>query len=218
MGHRVGRRGGHDVRERNVSPGSATRALTPSQTVGPFFHDCLLRTDATCDALAGDVAAGQRIHVHGRVLDGDGKPVPDAVLELWQADDHGVYHHPADPRWARPTSFSGFGRVGTDEDGRFEFTSVVPGRVPGRGGELQAPHVSIAVFARGLLNHLFTRMYFPDEPSNDTDPTLFCVPAHRRATLIARATSPSDDTVGARVFRFDIVLQGSDETVFFAIA
>ena len=201
-----------------MSPGPATRALTPSQTVGPFFHDCLLRADATCDTLAGDDASGQRIHVRGRVLDGDGKPIPDAILELWQADDRGVYHHPADPRWARPTSFSGFGRVGTDEDGCFEFTSVVPGRVPGQGGELQAPHISIAVFARGLLNHLFTRMYFPDEPGNDTDPTLRCVPAHRRATLIARATSPSDGTVGARVFRFDIVLQGTDETVFFAIA
>ena len=218
MGHHGGRRGGYDVRERNVSAGPAARALTPSQTVGPFFHDCLLRTDATYDTLAGDDASGQRIHVHGRVLDGDGTPVPDAVLELWQADDHGVYHHPADPRWTRPTSFSGFGRVGTDEDGRFAFTSVLPGRVPGHGDELQAPHISITVFARGLLNHLFTRMYFPDEPSNDTDQTLLCVPAHRRPTLIARAASPVDSTVGVRVFEFDIVLQGRDETVFFAIA
>ena len=152
------------------------------------------------------------------MLDGDGKPVPDAVLELWQADDHGVYHHPADPRWTRPTSFSGFGRVGTDEDGRFAFTSVVPGRVPGPGDELQAPHISIAVFARGLLNHLFTRMYFTDEPSNDADRTLLSVPADRRPTLIARETSPADGSVGARMFQFDIVLQNSDETVFFAIA
>ena len=201
-----------------MSPEPATRALTPSQTVGPFFHDCLLRTDATCDTLAGDDASGQRIHVHGRVLDGDGMPVPDAVLELWQADEHGVYHHPADSRWTQPTSFSGFGRVGTDGDGHFAFTSVLPGRVPGHGGELQAPHISIAIFARGLLNHLFTRMYFPDEPSNAGDPTLLCVPAHRRPTLIARAMSPADGADGARVCRFDIVLQGSGETVFFAIA
>jgi protocatechuate 3,4-dioxygenase, alpha subunit len=201
-----------------MSPEPAPRALTPSQTVGPFFHDCLLRTDATCDTLAGEDASGQRIHVQGRVLDGDGMPVPDAVLELWQADDHGVYHHHADSRWTRPTSFSGFGRVGTDEDGRFAFTSVLPGRVPGHGDELQAPHISIAVFARGLLNHLFTRMYFPDEPSNDGDPALLRVPAHRRPTLIARAMPPADGADGARVFRFDIVLQGSGETVFFAIA
>jgi len=193
------------------------RALTPSQTVGPFFHDCLLRAGAQCNALAGDDAAGQRIHVHGRVLDGDGAPVPDGVLELWQADDRGIYHHPADPRWTRPTGFVGFGRVGTDHDGRFSFTSVLPGRVPGDGDQHQAPHISIAVFARGLLNHLFTRMYFPDEPSNATDPTLLCVPVHRRPTLIAHAVPP-DGTDIARTYRFDIVLQGRDETVFFAVA
>jgi protocatechuate 3,4-dioxygenase alpha subunit len=201
-----------------VSREPATRALTPSQTVGPFFRGCLLRTDARCDALAGPEAGGQRIRVSGRVLDGDGAPVPDAVLELWQADDRGVYHHPIDPRWTRPTAFSGFGRVGTDEDGHFAFTSIVPGRVPGHGDELQAPHISVAVFARGLLNHLFTRMYFPDEPSNDTDPTLRCVPPHRRPTLIARAVSPTDVAGGPSAYRFDIVLQGRDETVFFAIA
>ena len=192
------------------------RPLTPSQTVGPFFHDCLRGAAARCAALAGDDAAGQRIEVHGYVLDGDGVGVPDAVLELWQADDRGVYHHPADARWSGRSDFSGFGRVGTDGDGLFEFTSVLPGRVPCDGGH-HAPHISIAIFARGLLNHLFTRMYFPDEPSNGTDATLLRVPSERRQTLIARAM-PRTDERAARAYRFDIVLQGRDETAFFAIA
>jgi protocatechuate 3,4-dioxygenase, alpha subunit len=209
-----------------MSSDATLRPLTPSQTVGPFFHDCLLRPGVQCDALAGEHAAGQRIHVHGSVLDGDGVPVPDAVLELWQADERGVYHHPADPRWTRPTdvsevsafsAFSGFGRIGTDHDGRFSFTSIQPGRVPCGGDHDQAPHISIAVFARGLLNHLFTRMYFPDEPGNETDPMLRGVPANRRPTLIARAVTPAS-TDGRREYRFDIVLQGRDETVFFAMA
>jgi protocatechuate 3,4-dioxygenase alpha subunit len=200
-----------------MSREASAYALTPSQTVGPFFHDCLLRPGALCDALADDAATGQRIRVYGYVLDGDGAPVPDAVLELWQADDRGIYHHPADPRWTERNSFRGFGRVGTDDDGRFSFTSVLPGGGPSEGDAHHAPHISIAVFARGLLNHLYTRLYFPDEPSNETDPVLQCVPAHRRSTLIARATSEAD--VGAeREYRFDIVLQGRDETVFLAIA
>jgi protocatechuate 3,4-dioxygenase, alpha subunit len=190
--------------------------LTPSQTVGPFFHDCLLGAAGRCAALASDDAAGQRIEVHGYVFDGDGVAVPDAMLELWQADDRGVYHHPADTRWSGGSDFSGFGRVGTDGDGRFEFTSVLPGRVPCDDG-YHAPHISIAVFARGLLNHLFTRMYFPDEPGNDTDATLLRVPSERRQTVIARAM-PRTDERAARAYRFDIVLQGRDETVFFAIA
>ena len=194
------------------------RALTPSQTVGPFFHDCLLGAGARCDALAGghDSDGGQRIEVYGCVRDGDSAGVPDAVLELWQADGLGVYHHPADARWTGRSDFSGFGRVGTDDDGRFSFTSVLPGRVPCDGSR-QAPHINIAIFARGLLNHLFTRMYFPDEPSNDTDVVLLRVPPSRRSTLIATAV-PQPDASSARAYRFDIVLQGRDETVFFAIA
>jgi len=199
-----------------VSREPSVRALTPSQTVGPFFHDCLLDASAPCATLVGDDAPGQRIAVHGYVLDGDGAAVPDAVLELWQADDRGVYHHPLDARWSGRSDFSGFGRVGTDGDGRFEFTSVLPGPVPCDGGH-HAPHISIAIFARGLLNHLFTRMYFPDEPSNDTDATLLRVPPLRRQTLIARAMPQSDERA-ARAYRFDIVLQGRDETAFFAIA
>ena len=185
--------------------------------MGPFFHDCLLGPGAVCDALADDGTDGQRIRVYGYVFDGNGAPVPDAVLELWQADDRGIYHHSSDPRWTERSGFSGFGRVGTDDDGRFTFTSVLPGRVPSEGNALQAPHISIAVFARGLLNHLYTRLYFPDEPSNETDPVLQCVPAHRRSTLIARASSDADAD-GEPEYRFDIVLQGHDETVFLAIA
>lgn len=206
-----------------MSSDATLRTLTPSQTVGPFFRDCMLRPGVQCDALAGEHAAGQQIHVRGFVFDGDSVPVPDAVLELWQADESGVYHHPADPRWTRPddvselSGFSGFGRVGTDRDGRYSFRSVLPGRVPCGGDHDQAPHISIAVFARGLLNHLFTRMYFPDEPSNETDPMLRGVTANRRHTLIARAETPAS-TDGPREYRFDIVLQGRDETVFFAIA
>jgi protocatechuate 3,4-dioxygenase alpha subunit len=191
--------------------------LTPSQTVGPFFHGCLLGPGGQCDALAGDAAAVQRIRVYGYVLDGDGAPVPDAVLELWQADERGIYHHPVDPRWTERASFRGFGRVGTDDDGHFSFSSVLPGRVPSDGDSYHAPHISIAVFARGLLNHLYTRLYFPDEPSNETDPVLQCVPAHRRSTLIAHASSVAD-AAPEREYRFDIVLQGRAETVFLAIA
>jgi protocatechuate 3,4-dioxygenase alpha subunit len=205
-----------------VSTDAPPRALTPSQTVGPFFHDCLLRAGMLCDTLAGEHAAGQRIRVRGSVFDGDGVPVPDAILELWQADERGVYHHPADPRWTRSaeisevSGFFGFGRIGTDQDGRYTFTSILPGRVPCDGDHDQAPHISIAVFARGLLNHLFTRLYFPDEPSNETDAMLRSIPANRRHTLIARAETPAS-TVGPREYRFDIVLQGRDETVFFAM-
>ena len=143
--------------------------------------------------------------------------VPDGVLEFWQADDRGIYHHPADPRWTRPTVSSGSGGWARMHDGRFSFTSMLPGRVPGDGDQHQAPHICVAVFARGLLNHLFTRMYFADEPSNATDPTLLRVPVHRRPTLIAHAVPP-DGTDIARTYRFDIVLQGRDETVFFAVA
>jgi protocatechuate 3,4-dioxygenase alpha subunit len=199
-----------------VSREPTLRALTPSQTVGPFFHDCLLGAGSSRSALAGENAQGQRIEVHGYVLDGDGVAVPDAVLELWQADSNGVYHNPADARWSGGSDFPGFGRVGTDEHGRFEFNSVLPGRVPGDGGH-HAPHICVAIFARGLLNHLFTRMYFPDEPSNDADATLLRVPTERRQTLVARAV-PQPAPRAARSYRFDIVLQGRDETAFFAIA
>ena len=187
--------------------------LTASQTVGPFFHDCLMRDDAHFDELAASATAGVRIRVEGRVFDGDGAPVPDAVLELWQANSHGRYNHPRDRRdLPLDPSFTGYGRVATDADGRYAFTTVKPGAVPFDAGRQQAPHISIAVLGRGLLNHLYTRLYFDDEPANAADPLLERVPAERRATLVARRRA--DPNGGEVVYQFDVVLQGASETVF----
>jgi protocatechuate 3,4-dioxygenase alpha subunit len=172
---------------------------TTSQTAGPFVHIGL--TWFCRDCLAPPGAAEQRVTVEGRVLDGAGQPVTDAIVEIWQADPHGRYTNPA---------FHGFGRVATDGNGGFRFTTVKPGRVPGPDAALQAPHLLVAVFARGLLKQVVTRMYFPDEPGNAVDPVLALVPADRRPTLVARAR-------GARVLAWDIVLQGQDETVFFEV-
>jgi protocatechuate 3,4-dioxygenase alpha subunit len=176
-----------------------TLVPTASQTAGPFVHIGL--TWLCRDCLAPPGADGERVTVEGRVLDGDGQPVTDAVIEIWQADPHGRYADPA---------FHGFGRVATDGHGGYRFTTVKPGRVPGPGGILQAPHLLIAVFARGLLKQVVTRMYFPDEPGNAADPVLALVPAYRRPTLVARARGPG-------VLAWDIVLQGRDETVFFDV-
>jgi protocatechuate 3,4-dioxygenase alpha subunit len=187
--------------------------LTSSQTVGPFFHDCLMREDARCDVLCTPATEGTRIRVEGRVIDGDGEPVPDAVLELWQANAHGRYNHPAAVRdTPLDRSFTGNGRIATDGDGHYAFTTVKPGAVPFDADRRQAPHISIAVLGRGLLNHLYTRLYFDDEAANADDPVLAKVPAERRATLVARR---ADDSHDERVYRFDVVLQGEDETVYF---
>lgn len=189
------------------------RPLTASQTVGPFFHDCLMREDARCDVLCTSATEGTRIRVEGRVIDGDGEPVPDAVLELWQANAHGRFAHPADRRdLPLDPGFTGYGRIATDADGRFAFTTVKPGAVPFDAERRQAPHISIAVLGRGLLNHLYTRLYFDDEPSNAVDPLLERLPIDRRDTLVARR---GDDPRGdAITYRFDVVLQGANETVF----
>jgi protocatechuate 3,4-dioxygenase, alpha subunit len=190
----------------------STFPLTSSQTVGPFFAPALLREDARRNVLTRPETVGERIRIVGRVLDGDGVPVPDALVEIWQANAHGRYYHAADqgPAPLDP-SFCGFGRSGTAEDGSYWFETVKPGPVPFAGERLQAPHICVTVFARGLLNHLVTRLYFEDEPTNAGDPVLQCVPADRRATLLARRESA--DT--AVVYRLDIVLQGAGETAFF---
>ena len=189
-----------------------TYARTSSQTVGPFFHDCLLREGAQRNVLAAPGAVGERIRIEGRVYDGDREGVPDAMIEIWQANHHGRYHHPADQRAAPlDPAFSGFGRCGTDASGAYWFETIKPGRVPFDGERLQAPHICVAVFGRGLLNHLLTRLYFADEPANADDPVLQCVHAERRATLLAQPASVR----GIVVYRFDIVLQGAGETVFF---
>ena len=189
-----------------------TFPLTGSQTVGPFFAPTLLREDARRNVLTRPETAGERIRIEGRVLDGDGMAVPDAMVEIWQANAHGRYNHPADqgPAALDPT-FTGFGRSGSAEDGSYWFETIKPGPVPFDGEKLQAPHICVTVFARGLLNHLVTRLYFEDEPTNAGDPLLKCVPNDRQATLLARC-EPGDTVV---VYRFDIVLQGEDETAFF---
>jgi protocatechuate 3,4-dioxygenase, alpha subunit len=189
-----------------------THLLTSSQTVGPFFAPALLREDARRNILTRPDTVGERIRIEGRVLDGDGVPVPDALVEIWQANAQGRYNHAADQGVAQlDSSFLGFGRSGTAEDGSYWFETVKPGLVPFDGERMQAPHICVTVFSRGLLNHLVTRLYFEDEPGNALDPVLQCVPNDRRATLLARREVR--DTVV--VYRFDIVLQGADETAFF---
>lgn len=192
----------------------STFPLTSSQTVGPFFSPALLREDARRNVLTQPETAGERIRIEGRVLDGDGVPVPDALVEIWQANAHGRYHHPADvgPAPLDP-SFLGSGRSGTAEDGSYWFETVKPGPVAFDGERLQAPHICVTVFARGLLNHLVTRLYFEDEPAKALDPVLQCVPEDRRATLLARR-EPGGAMV---VYHFDIVLQGAGETAFFNV-
>lgn len=186
---------------------------TPSQTIGPFFHRALLREGMNDLTAAG--AAGKRITIEGRVLDGDNTPVSDALIEIWQANTAGRYDHPED-RQDKPIdpNFHGFGRIGTDEEGRFRFRTVKPGPVPGNGGTQQAPHINVSIFARGLLKRLVTRIYFPDEPLNANDPVLNAIgEASRRATLLAHVTAVAPEPT----FRFDIVLQGVNETVFFDV-
>jgi len=181
---------------------------TSSQTVGPFFSIGVEWLHH--DALAPASVSGERITIQGRVLDGDAKPVPDSMLEIWQANAHGKYAHPED---AQPSplepDFKGFGRISTDSDGRFRFTSIKPGQVPGPGGKLQAPHILISVFARGLLRRLVTRIYFPDDPDNAADFALNLVEPERRGTLIARKTAQDG------VLEWNVILQGPEETVFF---
>ena len=159
---------------------------TPSQTVGPFFHLALDRAEWA--DLTKDNPQGERIAVEGRVSDGDGAPVADACLELWQANAAGRYAHPDDARTDKPLDphFRGFGRVSTDADGCFRFMTIRPGPVPGRGNALQAPHIAVALFARGLLKPLYTRLYFAGDPANEADPVLQSIddPARRR-TLVA---------------------------------
>jgi protocatechuate 3,4-dioxygenase alpha subunit len=183
---------------------------TSSQTVGPFFAGALLEERMT--DLARDATRGERITIEGRVLDGDGAAVPDAMVEVWQANADGRYNHPEDTHEARlDAGFHGFGRSGTDAQGNFRFHTIKPGAVPGPGGKLQAPHISVIVFARGLLNHLYTRIYFPGEMLNDSDAWLNAVAAERRHTLIAKPLASPP------VLQFDIILQGANETVFFDI-
>ena len=188
---------------------------TGSQTVGPFFHLGLDRPD-WYDLTAGGKAAGEKIVIEGHVFDGDGAPVPDALLEIWQANAAGRYAHPEDTQ-DKPLDrhFRGFGRAKTDAEGRYRFLTIRPGPVPGRGNTLQAPHIAMTIFGRGLLKHLFTRLYFAGEALNKTDPVLGSLedPALRN-TLLAE---PAGKNGVSTLYRFEIVLQGKGETVFFDV-
>lgn len=198
--------------------------ITPSQTVGPFFAYGLTPKgrcqwdpnghyswkETVGDNLITPDATGQKIRIEGQIVDGDGVPINDAMIEIWQADAQGRYASPRDSR-ARPnTQFKGFGRSATDKNGMFGFATVKPGAVPGPKGASQAPHIVIAIYSRGMLRQVYTRLYFADEQAaNETDPVLKLVPADRRGTLIAKKQGDA--------YRFDIRMQGDNETVFFEV-
>jgi protocatechuate 3,4-dioxygenase alpha subunit len=184
---------------------------TPSQTVGPFYAIGLTRKPM--NAMATDTTQGQRIRIEGQVFDGDGAAIPDVMVEIWQANSYGRYNHP-DDKQEKPLdpSFTGWCRSGTDEKCFYNFETIKPGPVPGDGESVQAPHINFVIFARGMLVHAYTRMYFADEPANASDPVLSSIKnKKRRQTLIG---SPGMEN-GKTVYRFDIRLQGENETVFF---
>jgi protocatechuate 3,4-dioxygenase, alpha subunit len=182
---------------------------TASQTVGPYFSIGLSYRNgvATCT----NSIEGEHIEISGQVFDGEGVPVPDAQLELWQADAKGRFAG-ADPSERGPVSpgFQGFARVPTDPQGAFHFHTVRPGAVAGPSGMQQAPHIVVLLSMRGLLRHLFTRIYFANDPLNTSDPVLLAIPAERRPTLFAQPIEGQPQS-----YRWDIRLQGENETVFF---
>jgi len=189
-----------------------SKGSTPSQTIGPFYFGTLIK--GYHHHLAPPNVAGERIEIVLALHDVDGAVVPDGLFEIWQANSHGRYNHPDDRRnLPLDAGFDGFGRASTDANGTARFSTVKPGRVPwpygrGQGGGLQAPHINISLFARGLLNRLSTRLYFDGDPANAEDPVLQLVEPARRATLMARHD-------GDGVWRLPIHLGGADETVFF---
>jgi protocatechuate 3,4-dioxygenase alpha subunit len=186
---------------------TATRSrliATPSQTVGPFFGFGLT-TKAELGVVAQPDAPGEPIHFGVRLVDGHDAPVPDAVVELWQADARGNYG-------SGSPHFRGFGRLPTDRDGRCTFRTVRPGVVTDARGGRHAAHINLCLFMRGLLRHIYTRAYFAGDPELPSDPVLLLVPEERRATLITHPVAEA----GSR-WHFDIRLQGEDATVFFDV-
>jgi protocatechuate 3,4-dioxygenase alpha subunit len=177
------------------------------QTVGPYLHIGL--NWLVTRNIAPPGIKGERVTIQGRVLDGDGVGVNDGMIEIWQANAEGKYAHPEDQqKKALERGFRGFGRIPTDAKGGFRFSTIKPGCVPGPSGKVQAPHLVVSVFMRGMLKHLATRIYFPHEPANAEDPILKLVPAARRPTLIARFN-------GKGALEWNVILQGKNETVFF---
>ena len=184
---------------------------TASQTVGPFFRIELTSDEHCVRSIAGRKTKGERAWITFRVLDGDGTPVNDAMLEIWQADSTGKYNHPDDPRPGIPDEgWIGFGRLPTGEDGSCVLETIKPGSV--QYNTVQAPHLTVAVFARGMLKQLYTRVYFTGDPANEADPILSLVPAERRDTLMAKP-----DSARPGHWHFDVRLQGDEETVFFDV-
>ncbi|WP_376092622.1 protocatechuate 3,4-dioxygenase subunit alpha [Roseomonas sp. CCTCC AB2023176] len=192
-----------------LAPSEATMAASASQTAGPYWHlvDFPEWADTTRH-FAENLPEGERIVLTGTLRDGTGALVTDAMVEIWHADPSGKYPDQS----GDPTAFQGYGRCATDKEGRFRFVTLKPGPVPTRPGAntMQAPHVALIVFARGLLHHLTTRLYFEGEAMNRNDPVLSAVPAARRGTMVARRTAP--DT-----WNLDLRLQGEDETVWLAV-
>jgi protocatechuate 3,4-dioxygenase alpha subunit len=200
-----------------------TSPVTPSQTIGPFLAIALPWPDGPEVVPPGTKGA---IVISGQVLDGDGQPVPDALVETWQADPDGRFQHPDDPRGAAAPAVAGFrafGRSATDAGGNYRIVTLRPGPVPAADGGLQAPHIDVSVFARGLLDRVVTRIYLADNrEANDADPVLASITEPgRRASLIATAgqEDAARDGAGAGTpaFIFDIRLQGPGETVFFDV-
>lgn len=200
--------------------------ITPSQTVGPFFAYGLTpvgrcewdpngqyswKNSVESNLVTPDTS-GTRIRIEGTVYDADNAPINDCMIEIWQADAQGRYASPQDTRALPNSGFKGFGRSATDKAGLFVFDTIKPGAVPGPGGKQQAPHIVVAIFSRGMLRQVYTRLYFPDEAANATDPILNLVPADRRDTLISHKKGGEPAT-----YFFEVHMQGDKETVFFEI-
>jgi protocatechuate 3,4-dioxygenase alpha subunit len=182
---------------------------TPSQTVGPYLHLGLTDT-RSLSRVAGDGAKGERVSLTFHVLDGEGLPVPDAMIELWQADSEGNYERLGGGEAG--AAFGGFGRLATAEDGSCTFETIRPGCIPGPGETVQAPHINVSILGRGILKRLSTRLYFAGEPANAADPVLALVPENRRATLLAKS-----DPASSGIWIFNVRLRGEAETVFFDV-
>ena len=185
-----------------------SKALTPSQTIGPFYFGTIIK--AYHAELAPMGVAGERIELALTLHDAEGAIVPDGLLEIWQANSHGRYNHPDDRRnLPLDAGFDGYGRASTDTKGTAHFSTVRPGRVPWPAGGMQASHINVSVFARGVLNRLATRVYFDGDPALAEDPVLKLVDPARRGSLIARRENG--------VWHLPIYLGGAKETVFFDI-